>query len=212
MTRYIGDRVERENVYTCSMNGLLQIGGGYMPYNNMFTIGAAALGGSLCDTSSRETLLGTLGAHMAHEVSHGYDRRNIRTDGIITEEEYNTFVNMSQPITEKISRIDTGNGFLLDGEMICCEAMADLEGIRLMLDLAEKEEKFDYDIFFGSFAKLWFCYERGADYHQLADPHAPDYVRVNFTVAHFDEFYETYPTITEGTPMYIAPEDRILVW
>ena len=88
--------------------------------------------------------------------------RNIRTDGIITEEEYNTIVNMSQPIAEKISRIDTGNGFLLDGERICCEAMADLEGIRLMLDLAEKEEKFDYDIFFGSFAKLWFCYERGA--------------------------------------------------
>ena len=74
------------------------------------------------------------------------------------------------------------------------------------------QESENYDIFFGSCAKLWFCYERGADYHQLAYHHSPDYVRVNFTVAHFDEFYETYPTITEGTPMYIAPEDRILVW
>ncbi len=36
--------------------------------------------------------------------------------------------------------------------------------------------------------------------------------RVNFTLAHFDEFYQTYPSVTEGTPMYIAPEDRVLPW
>ena len=38
------------------------------------------------------------------------------------------------------------------------------------------------------------------------------YIRSNFCVAHFDEFYRTYPTVTEGTPMYIAPGERILVW
>ena len=31
-------------------------------------------------------------------------------------------------------------------------------------------------------------------------------------MAHFDEFYLTYPSVTEGTPMYIAPEDRVLIW
>ena len=44
------------------------------------------------------------------------------------------------------------------------------------------------------------------------DTHPPYYVRINFTLAHFDEFYKTYPSVTEGTPMYIAPEDRILAW
>ncbi len=39
-----------------------------------------------------------------------------------------------------------------------------------------------------------------------------DYVRINFSMQCMDEFYETYPSITEGAPMYIAPEDRILIW
>ena len=212
MTRYIGERIERDNVYTCSPGGLLQLSGAYLAYNNMFTIGAAALGGSLCDTSSRETFLATLGTHMAHEISHGYDRQNIQKAGIITGEEYDAFVKLSQPIADKLGRIDTGKGECLDGEWTCCETMADLVGCRLILDLAEREEEFDYDLFFGAFAKLWFCYEKGEDYIQVRDIHAPDYVRVNFTVAHFDEFYETYPTVTEGTPMYIAPEDRVTVY
>ncbi len=38
------------------------------------------------------------------------------------------------------------------------------------------------------------------------------YIRVNYTVAQFDEFYEAFPSVKEGTPMYIAPEDRILIW
>ena len=42
--------------------------------------------------------------------------------------------------------------------------------------------------------------------------HPPYYARINFTAAHFDKFYESYPSVTEGTPMYIAPEDRILIW
>ena len=47
---------------------------------------------------------------------------------------------------------------------------------------------------------------------QDGTPIPPYHVRVNFTLAHFDEFYETYPSVKEGTPMYIAPEERILVW
>ena len=37
-------------------------------------------------------------------------------------------------------------------------------------------------------------------------------LRINFAVQHFDEFYRTYPSVTEGTPMYLAPEERLLVW
>ena len=55
-----------------------------------------------------------------------------------------------------------------------------------------------------------------SDYHPDSngrlDPHPPSYVRINHTVAQFGEFYRTYPAVTEGTPMYIAPENRILAW
>lgn len=43
------------------------------------------------------------------------------------------------------------------------------------------------------------------------DPHPLSYLRVNVTAQQFDEFYETYG-IKEGDNMYLAPEDRILVW
>ena len=38
------------------------------------------------------------------------------------------------------------------------------------------------------------------------------YIRINYVVAQFEEFYETFPSVKEGTPMYIAPENRILIW
>ena len=44
------------------------------------------------------------------------------------------------------------------------------------------------------------------------NPHPLPYIRVNYVVAQFDEFYETYPSVREGTPMYVVPEDRILIW
>ncbi len=44
------------------------------------------------------------------------------------------------------------------------------------------------------------------------NPHPTSYIRVNYTIAQFDEFYEAFPSVTEGTPMYVAPEDRIVIW
>ena len=43
------------------------------------------------------------------------------------------------------------------------------------------------------------------------DLHAPAYLRTNVTLQQFDEFLETYD-IKEGDNVYLAPEDRILVW
>ena len=86
----------------------------------------------------------------------------------------------------------------------------------LLLDLAKRKEGFDYDAFFRAAAKFFCDYVSGDDNStapgEPVDPHPPYYVRVNFTVQHFDEFYKTYPSVTEGTPMYLAPEDRIMAW
>ena len=89
--------------------------------------------------------------------------------------------------------------------------------MRLTLDLAKQEENFDYDAFFRTCARFFFEYRAGDDNSPeadsgLVDTHPPYYVRINFCAAHFDEFYQTYPSVKEGTPMYIAPEDRILIW
>lgn len=217
--RFTGEKIIKGNPYTGV--GVLVAGGQYDPNQNMFCIGAGTLDGPACDTTSRETLLGTLGMHIAHELSHAFDnqgiQRNAAGEPMLTEEEIQTYNEEVKPIAAKLSQIETGNGNYLPGELVSTEVIADLEGMRLMLDLAKQEESFDYDAFFRASAKFFFDYRAGDDNAPDAgtgyvDSHPPYYVRINFCVAHFDEFYQTYPTVKEGAPMYIAPEDRVMPW
>lgn len=48
-------------------------------------------------------------------------------------------------------------------------------------------------------------------YYLTQDVHPLSYLRTNVTVQQFDEFYDTFD-VKEGDNMYLAPEDRILVW
>ena len=100
------------------------------------------------------------------------------------------------------------NGTLVQGE-----AIADMAGMKAMLRLAKTIPGFDYKKFFESFASNWrgiypVEFEQFLNYN---DPHPKFYQRTNVTVQQFDEFYETYD-IKPGDNMYLAPEERILVW
>lgn len=220
-TRFAGEPMDRTNPYVNGTKGILTDNGQYEPGPNIFNIGATALNGVFCDFTSRETVLGTLGFHIAHELSHGYDlmgaRRDVTgTDLLFTQEDYGYFEKKAMEIAAQLSAMECGNGVHVQGEQVIYEAMADLAGMTLLLDLVRQEEDFDYDAFFRAPAGIFFSYKYGEDYHPSVDgrvdPHPPHYIRINFTLAHFDEFYETYPSVTEGTPMYLAPEERILVW
>ena len=107
------------------------------------------------------------------------------------------------------------DGVYSNGEAQIGEVLADLTGMSLSLDLAKKTENFDYDAYFRAFARFCSFYyasreETGAESAYAIHPYC--YLRVNYTVQHFDEFYQTYLSVTEGTPMYLAPESRILAW
>ena len=224
MMRFAGEKIVRENPYTLnnSLLGVLAVGGQYVPAMNMFCIGAPALSEGMCDYTSRETLLATLGWHIGHELCHGYDFLGAqynadRTGPLFTEEENAIFTEKAMAVGDQLSRIDIGQGVMLPGRQLVTEAMADMTGITLMLDLAKQEETFDYDAFFRAYAAFNFDYTLGEilnrpDATGAVNPHPPYHVRVNFTLAHFDEFYQTYPSVVEGTPVYIAPEDRVLVY
>ena len=45
----------------------------------------------------------------------------------------------------------------------------------------------------------------------MMDPHPVHYLRINATLAQFEEFDEFYD-IREGDGMYLSPEDRVAVW
>ena len=43
------------------------------------------------------------------------------------------------------------------------------------------------------------------------DAHPLNYSRTNVPVQQFEEFYEAFD-VKEGDNMYLAPEDRLIVW
>ena len=220
LIRYAGNPCERDNRYTEGTSELIEANGVYVHTVNLINIGAPALNDMMFDNSSRETLLGTIGSHLAHELSHAFDTEGAKRDAtgnapLYTEEISKYFIEKATAIIERMKRIELLDGVHPSGELEITEMLADLTGLSLSLDLAKKDKNFDYEKFFRAYAKLYSAYvpsrEEIMSKNQY-DPHPSPHIRINYEVAQFEEFYKTYPSVTEGTPMYIAPEDRILVW
>ena len=219
MASILGRDVVRGNRFM-SAHALLTAEGKYYPDENIFYLG----GGSLTvviDTTSRETILGSIGVHMAHELSHAFDTEGSKfnadfTGSLFTEEDQRIFTEKAEFVSNQITAIEPLDGIGGNGPRKIGEVLADLTGMSLTLDIARKEADFNYDAFFRAFAAFFFCYMtdpvEAMPYDIRTNPHPLPYIRINFTVQHFDEFYRTYPSVTEGTPMYMAPEDRLLVW
>ena len=82
----------------------------------------------------------------------------------------------------------------------------------ICLKIAEKEENFDYDLFFRAHAQLWLKQTSLiGEQSSIYDEHPLSHLRINATVQQFDEFCETYG-VEEGDLMYLSPENRILIW
>ena len=106
---------------------------------------------------------------------------------------------------------ESGNKY--NGFQVQTETIADMAGMKCMLGIAKGIDGFEYDRFFRSYAAMW---REITTPEYLAsviktDTHALGYLRVNAIVQQFDEFYETFD-VKEGDGMYLAPEDRVLVW
>ena len=219
--RYAGEPYTRGNRYLPGAVELMTSNGQYEPNSNLIYIGAPALNMPMFNTASRATLLGTIGHHIGHELSHAFDTNGALRDAtglapLYTEEVGKIFMEKAGAISARMNQIELLDGVMLNGELRISELLADITGVSLSLDLAKKTENFDYAEFFLTYASFFSMYTTSRDKlvenYQSMDPHPAPYVRVNFTVSLFDEFYEAFPSVTEGTPMYVAPEDRILVW
>ena len=88
-----------------------------------------------------------------------------------------------------------------------------MTGLQCALRMASKVEGFDYDRFFKKYAQM--NASLGVYSFELTvlkqDEHPLDYARTNVPVQQFEEFYETYD-VKEGDNMYLAPQDRLIIW
>ncbi len=168
---------------------------------------------------SQEALMGGVGVIIGHEISHAFDTRGalFDKDGNFKNwwkrKDFKAFKKRAAKLITYYDNITVWDGMKSDGTLVQGEAIADMAGMKAMLKLAKTIPGFDYKLFFEAFATNW----RGIypvefeQYLNYNDPHPKFYQRTNVTVQQFDEFYETYD-IKPGDNMYLAPEERILVW
>ena len=100
------------------------------------------------------------------------------------------------------------NGVLVRGE-----ASADMIGLQLLLERANRESDFDYKEFYRNCAE---DFERvlPADTVKnqvFSDVHPLSYLRVNVSLQMNDSLYDVYD-LSEGDGMYLPEEERIQFW
>lgn len=192
----------------------------YNPMDNSINIILGLLGGDFYhDGMTDEELYGGIGTVIGHEISHAFDTNGAQFDkngnmaSWWTMKDYTSFQKRARKLIDYYNTLTAWEGAQIMGNNCQTEAIADMAGMKAVLKLAEKKENFDYEKFFTSYATIWqevITYE--VEYMIYSqDSHPLNYLRTNVTVQQFDEFYKTFD-VKEGDNMYLAPEDRILVW
>ena len=193
---------------------------GYQAQENaIYILGAFAQGGIYNSGMSDEELYAKLGMVIAHEISHAFDIKGSQYDKDGNQidwwaaEDKEKFRNRNDKLIAYFETIHPWEGQDLNGLKLAGEACADITGMECMLGIAAKKPDFDYDAFFRAYADLWFTKMEPsfAEFYVKEDVHPLKYLRINVVLQQFDTFFETYG-IKEGDNMYLAPEDRILIW
>ncbi len=144
---------------------------------------------------SKEQLYASIGTIIGHEVSHAFDPSGAHFDknGDMkdwwTEEDMAAFEERTAKLIDFYDGITVFGDVNVIGSNVKGEAVADIAGMKVMLSLAEKEEDFDYQEFFESYARIWkliLTYEYSYSL-VLGNPHPLNYLRVNTVVQQFDE-------------------------
>ena len=197
-----------------------QVNAFYNPQNNSINIMAGILSGEIYNEDmSYEQKLGGIGTVIGHEISHAFDTKGSQfdKDGAIsnwwTAEDYAAFQARAAKLAAWYDGFIPWEGASYSGQQVQTEAIADMGGMKCLLAVAAQQENFDYDAFFRQFATVWRMQGLPAYLVTLVaqDTHPMRYLRINATLAQFDEFIEFYG-IQPGDGMYIAPEDRVCVW
>ena len=204
----------------------------YNPANNEIVVPAAVLQAPLFDAEGDvATNLGSIGFLIGHEISHGFDVQGSQFDsnGVLnnwwTEEDAARFSVLNGRVVDQYSTL-TVLGIHVDGERTLAENVADLGGIQVAYDALQAELSSDDELalsrasdmtpeqrFFISAASVWRSTIRDETLTaQLAsDTHAPAVIRAVQPLRNCDAFYDAFE-IGPGDPMYLAPEDRVVIW
>lgn len=207
----------------------------YDPLKNEIIIPAAVLQPPLFDAAADPAdNFGAIGYIIGHEITHGFDLHGAQFDGDgklanwWTETDFTRFEALNDEVVEQYAQIEAADGVFVDGEMTLFENVADLGGIQVAYDalqlhlerhgrpapaMDEGLRLSQEQRFFIAAATIWRAETRDeALLNQLlADTHAPSSVRGTQPLRNTDAFHDAFD-IDLGEPMYLAPEERVVVW
>ena len=176
-------------------------------------------------TAPYEKNLARMGTILGHEITHGFDDTGTKydrygakysydhIDDLMTADDRSEFTSRTYRLAAWYAAQSPVPGQASYTAAISGEAIADMGGMKCALAAAEHKEDFDYDLFFRSYAELWrkVCTEETERLYAMMDPHPLAFFRTNVTLGQFDRFGQTYG-VKEGDGMYLAPENRIIIW
>jgi predicted metalloendopeptidase len=173
---------------------------------------------------------GGIGTIIANEITAGFDAFGAQfgPDGSLTnwwtEDDYAQYEALTADVVEQYSAIEVLPGLRVNGELSLTENTADLGGVQiayaaLQAALAESgdpgriDELTQDQRFFIAYALSWAAEAREEFLRTLVENfwEAPPQVRAVQPLRNMDAFYEAFD-IAPGDPMYLAPEDRIVIW
>jgi predicted metalloendopeptidase len=172
---------------------------------------------------------GAIGAVIGHEIGHGFDDKGSQSDGDgnlrdwWTDGDRAAFKTRTDKLVKQFNGFSPLPGYNVNGELTLGENIGDNAG----LSIAYKAYKLSLhgqpapvidgltgdQRFFMGFGQVWRSKMREAQQiNQVkTDPHSPGQFRANGTVMNMPEFYEAFG-VKPGDKMYLAPQDRVLIW
>ncbi|MBR4070920.1 MAG: M13 family metallopeptidase, partial [Bacteroidaceae bacterium] len=176
---------------------------------------------------------GAIGVVIDHEMTHGFDDqgRQYDKDGNLNnwwqkedEERFNQLADKLVAQFDKVVVLDGENGpVYANGRFTLGENIADQGGLRVAytafhntLNGVEPEaiDGFTADQrFYLGYAALWAGNVRDAEIlrRTTTDPHSLGRWRVNATLRNIEDFYQAFG-VTPDNDMYLAPEERVIIW
>ncbi|EEK17619.1 peptidase family M13, partial [Porphyromonas uenonis 60-3] len=172
---------------------------------------------------------GAIGVVIGHEMTHGFDDQGSEFDAVgnmhnwWTEADKQNFKTSTERLAQQYSKIKVNDHLNADGHLTLGENIADQGGLLVSYLALQKQlngkkvDKIDgftpAQRFFIGYARIWGQNITPEEEVRLTkiDTHSLGNNRVNQALKNIDAFYEAF-NVQPGDPMYIAPEERVLVW
>jgi predicted metalloendopeptidase len=202
----------------------------YNPLLNAITIPAAILQPPFFNVKAEDAVnYGLLGITFGHEISHAFDDSGSQYDakGRLrnwwTAEDRTAFKARAAGLVKQYGSYSPVPGYYINGELTLGENIGDNSGLSLTLkayqrSLGGKPSPVidgltgEQRLYIG-FAQKWRAKLRpeAAIAQIKSDPHSPGEFRAKGTVMNQPGFYEAFG-IKPGDPMYLPPEQRVIMW